>query len=83
MPESKNEMETLERVEAKLNVLAQAIGGATLRERWEKIERGLPVARQTFRRRACGCWRGREHEPGCEVEVRKRAGAGAAGGEER
>lgn len=69
MPEfTDRDRELLTRLEAKLDVLAAAIGGPNLKARWDEIERqdGIPSRRRTFRRARCGCFKGSQHEEGCK-----------------
>jgi hypothetical protein len=59
-------------VERKLDVLAQALGGATLKARWDSIEEefGRGVRRRTFKRRRCGCFVGSPHGEACSKAAR-------------
>lgn len=54
-----------ERIEAKLNALAKAIGGPVLKEAWEQAEADLPKRQRTFERARCGCWKGDRHLRTC------------------
>jgi len=69
MPEfTDRDRESLRRLEAKLDLLAAAIGGPALKAGWDEIERqdGIPPRRRTFRRARCGCFKGSPHEEGCK-----------------
>lgn len=61
------EMVMLTRVEQKLDALARAIGGPSLKGRWDSIEEqfGIGVRRRTFKRRRCGCFVGSPHGEAC------------------